>query len=825
MKLDTHQTFYQIHNGDGKKFTDQLLEISKHTVSQAEAAMWAENLRFVAVPKELGFRIAGQKEPTVSLIKKEEEPGLGSSLSGDDKSNVWPNCACDQWPKFPNQELPYLALTNIGEVQNCNHHVAVSYCWSSGARAPRESSAPTLPGGNSKGRQLRPSKRQRLIPRVSGSSAKEPYDIMTDRGMRRGRVSREVMDRALRYAAGKELSFIWIDQECIEQDDPVEKELAIQSMHLVYRLSERPLGLLTARIFQQQHVDALNFAIRYSFGESRLQDTDARSEGFLGTRGRERPIQSFIRSLAEVLKIMARDRWLTRGWIMQEMVLAGEKMVFSMPCEPSLAKPDWAGNVEGELHLTLDELVPIFDDVLSSDATAREFDELISTMDKRLNVGQTFYATYRKLRHWTLGTNADGDQNMNGNYRVCNPLAAVLYLEGRANSRHGDRLAIVANLCDYAVRLNSTKLDELGFGYSTCLVALMLLNGDITYMIEWTKAMAQPGNYRQTANRPGPLLDSHWDPPAAYSWMPTSHASLSLGLTYDEFIDNGNLALSTIMDPIMQVFDPRIGEHGFQVHGWTWNISQKLDLHEFQRTLEKVWPPIVEKAERLDDFASLAAPVAKLVLDLFSAMLKAEVRDLTLLLWQHMILNYLGDWSESDGDVQTKSRLPKALTPSLSQLGAILSELVAGYPSQRKTSLSPQRVLRLLLTRLEERSSATPEIEWIFNLIMTQGSLWWGRLSSQSGSDCHESRERTIAIFDSTDERLILTPQMRDPTKDAIEKRQWMRHFRQQPGSWIVESQDNPLTADSSTPVFKTKGMVRGLWRIGDTKPHSYVLS
>jgi hypothetical protein len=40
----------------------------------------------------------------------------------------------------------------------------------------------------------------------------------------------------------------WIDNECINQDDPEEKEVAMQSMDLVYSMSKHPLGLLTRLI-------------------------------------------------------------------------------------------------------------------------------------------------------------------------------------------------------------------------------------------------------------------------------------------------------------------------------------------------------------------------------------------------------------------------------------------------------------------------------------------------------------------------------------------------------------------------------------------------
>jgi hypothetical protein len=257
MKLDTCLDFHQIHDGDGKKFIEQLLEISKHTVSGDAAAEWANNLRFIAVPGELSLGSSNERKSAEILVKKEDEKDPSHTI---DKGGVGLNCVCDKWPKFPLQELPYLTLTDNGAVKNCNHHVAVSYCWSRGAKG-RESSQSVRPLEVT---VKRPLKKQRLDQTPLGNIEKAPYDIMTSNGMRKGRVPRDIMDRALRYAANKGLSFIWIDQECIEQDNPVEKELAIQSMHLVYRRSEYPLGLLTARLLHQQHIEALKFAVRYS---------------------------------------------------------------------------------------------------------------------------------------------------------------------------------------------------------------------------------------------------------------------------------------------------------------------------------------------------------------------------------------------------------------------------------------------------------------------------------------------------------------------------------------------------------------------------------
>ncbi|TKA65246.1 hypothetical protein B0A49_07965, partial [Cryomyces minteri] len=48
---------------------------------------------------------------------------------------------------------------------------------------------------------------------------------------------------------------------------------------------------------------------------------------------------------------------------------------------------------------------------------------------------------------------------------ACNAAEALHFLGKRHNSIIADRLAILANLCDYKTRLNSTSLDQAGYGF------------------------------------------------------------------------------------------------------------------------------------------------------------------------------------------------------------------------------------------------------------------------------------------------------------------------------------------------------------------------
>jgi hypothetical protein len=69
---------------------------------------------------------------------------------------------------------------------------------------------------------------------------------MTKNGLRKGRAPRNAVDRAMKYAAESCIRLIWIDQECLEQDNRTDKENGIQSMDLVYSRSLYPLGLLNS---------------------------------------------------------------------------------------------------------------------------------------------------------------------------------------------------------------------------------------------------------------------------------------------------------------------------------------------------------------------------------------------------------------------------------------------------------------------------------------------------------------------------------------------------------------------------------------------------
>ena len=85
------------------------------------------------------------------------------------------------------------------------------------------------------------------------------YVVIRARGdpVRKSVVRDEVLERVLRYANHIGKCRIWIDKECSPQEDLVEKQTAMDSMDLVYRLSRHPIGLLAIVFDDQSEVNCL----------------------------------------------------------------------------------------------------------------------------------------------------------------------------------------------------------------------------------------------------------------------------------------------------------------------------------------------------------------------------------------------------------------------------------------------------------------------------------------------------------------------------------------------------------------------------------------
>ena len=66
--------------------------------------------------------------------------------------------------------------------------------------------------------------------------------------------------------------------------------------------------------------------------------------------------------------------------------------------------------------------------------------------------------------------------------QVCNAAQALTFLSNRFNSFFPDRLAILANLCDYEYRINTEALELPNSSFSICCLKLAIVNGDMSLL-------------------------------------------------------------------------------------------------------------------------------------------------------------------------------------------------------------------------------------------------------------------------------------------------------------------------------------------------------
>jgi hypothetical protein len=245
----------------------------------------------------------------------------------------------------------------------------------------------------------------------------------------------------------------------------VEKERHIQAMHLIYRSAEQVVAVLTCQITKQTHIDVLD-ALGIAEGHRFIVKM---SKGQLES-------VSFFGTAVELAEIMAGDLWYTRAWTLQEAILASNPKHLLILYHPSLTTPDWTETNSGQLVL--------------SEAVVE------------IGFVRTFFW---RLRHWeavspqiaTVQTHAQAaDTILRGtipDYKTYKMQDASFYQQAAVDAVQGivhrgiselsDLLAIIGNLCQYSIRLDTRKLRNPGFSFAVSVFALALLNGDMSLVL------------------------------------------------------------------------------------------------------------------------------------------------------------------------------------------------------------------------------------------------------------------------------------------------------------------------------------------------------
>ncbi|PPJ54399.1 hypothetical protein CBER1_07763 [Cercospora berteroae] len=285
-----------------------IAEISKHTEGRGEQLNWANHLKLLTA--DLSVEASAEESASDRTEDDSEDADdddaelseAGSVAPSDDEED---DCSCNDANvrNFSHNDRQ-LRLTTESETPDCCHYIAVSDCWTSTGRAPH---------------------------------AGEPFTLHTNHDPPRPpSCPSSLLDRVIQTASGKQVSLIWIDQECIDQSDPQDKNVGIQSMNLVYQRASYGLAVLEATITDQRHLTALSELL-----ENNVEMDD----------------REMIRDVCEALKIVMSDQWFERAWYLQESVSGNRQMRLVVRCSEDLEVPDLLGSaVTGCFEMGLSEL-------------------------------------------------------------------------------------------------------------------------------------------------------------------------------------------------------------------------------------------------------------------------------------------------------------------------------------------------------------------------------------------------------------------------------------------------------------------------------------
>lgn len=420
----------------------QLQEIQKHRVSRDAIVSFAENLTFLtgvspsATPLRTG---QSAKDYFNCSCTWKDQPVFKEAPTP---------CSCQDLARPLNPSSKSFSLVHA---PRCQHYVAISYRW-------------------------------------RNEDVSEPITITTDNNeQRRANAPASVLLRAATFAEKHGYQFLWCDQESISDED---LEVGIQAMDIVYERAAVCLAPLDIEISQQEQLDTLAEAtIPGPYPE------------FDDWREWHEPDMSFKKliAIANVMRMIAADQWFERSWIFQESTAAYATMLL-IKYSDGLDITRWKhlGSSPGEievphcaLRLVICKLKAAFENYLretlflarrdpratpsartgglSSDDRAR-----IDTLGPRLKVTKTIGEYFANFVLHTVG------QGVHGPRHICTALEACRSLAHRENSNVADRLAIISNLCNFHIRLESKRLTELGYGLSACVLCVSLLNGDLS---------------------------------------------------------------------------------------------------------------------------------------------------------------------------------------------------------------------------------------------------------------------------------------------------------------------------------------------------------
>ncbi|KAH7161797.1 heterokaryon incompatibility protein-domain-containing protein [Dactylonectria macrodidyma] len=280
------------------------------------------------------------------------------------------------------------------------------------------------------------------------------------RVLKKSTVRNTVFSRMKKYMGYVSVRYLWIDQHCIQQQEGEAKEVGMQAMDRVYSLSDYPATLLARPIETTNQLQLLIEILSGGFVvllEDRYWLSSSTSS--------QRALQAL-----QLLNDITTDMWFSRGWTYQENYRASTKMMLLIPHSATLKNkkpPRLFGSLDGELCVKSvdfhEQATKLYLAYESHKPPPRYLDNILSRVGK--------YTILLQFDDGGGGTSAP----------VSMSPTIIEHVTDRKLDRKWDRLAIIANCCQYFNRLDSSKLQASGHSLSLSLLTLCLVNGEILY--------------------------------------------------------------------------------------------------------------------------------------------------------------------------------------------------------------------------------------------------------------------------------------------------------------------------------------------------------
>ena len=273
------------------------------------------------------------------------------------------------------------------------------------------------------------------------------------RGGKRLNVRNVVFDRIVKYLEFANIWVFWIDRICIDQNNDAKKARAMNSMDLVYRNATKALGLLTTPIRTKKGLRLI---------ELLLSGQLCREQKGSGCVFQANIDYYDVISLIQILHDLTNDPWWTRAWVFQEEYLSGLQMDLLIPIAPGAHTDSNPSFIPGELCVGASDL--------------RKHPTIFLLAYKN-----TPWKRYQASCDRILGI--IGKYNIllpgPGDGLVCMSARILGDIAKRDITEPWDVLAITANACGYDRRLDKDSLMGAKKSLSLCLLALLLLNGEV----------------------------------------------------------------------------------------------------------------------------------------------------------------------------------------------------------------------------------------------------------------------------------------------------------------------------------------------------------